>query len=122
MRISKQVDEREQRQWCSANFVNGRALQKAVDIHAQLSAQLASDQSAATTSAVASGDAKQSGSEGAGGGSADAEDTAGLRRALTAGLAVHGAMRQPDGEAFASSISVQRLHKVHVGCMQILSA
>ena len=124
MRISKQVDESEQRQWCSANFVNGRALRKAVDIHAQLSAQLASDQSAATTSAVASGDAKQSGSElqGAGGGSADAEDTAGLRRAITAGLAVHGAMRQPDGEAFASSISVQRLHKVHGGCMQILSA
>lgn len=98
------MDEREQRQWCSANFVNGRALRKAVDIHTQLSAQLASDKAVSSASAAANGDAQHSGNalQDAGGGSADAEATAGLRRALTAGLAVHGAMRQPDGEVSRS--------------------
>jgi hypothetical protein len=120
---SNQVDEREQRQWCSANFVNGRALRKAIDIHAQLSAQLASDQTMTTVSAAAAnGDAKHSGAalQDARDGSADAEATAGLRRALTAGLAVHGAMRQPDGEVLASSSQSELVHEDCVGCLQLV--
>jgi hypothetical protein len=94
-----QVNEREQKQWCSANFVNGRALRKAVDIHTQLSAQLSSDTMPSSRVAV-NGDAQHSGNlRDVDSSSADAEATIGLRRALTAGLAVHGAMRQPDGES-----------------------
>jgi hypothetical protein len=94
------VNEREQKQWCSANFVNGRALRKAVDIHTQLTAQLASDQAVSNSLGAANGRAQPNGNllQDAGSSLADAEATAGLRRALTAGLAVHGAMRQPDGE------------------------
>jgi hypothetical protein len=118
-----QVDEREQKQWCSANWVNGRAMRKAIDVHMQLSAQLASDQTVASSPAAANGNAQHSGGlRDPGGSSTAAETTTGLRRALTAGLAVHGAMRQPDGEIIHVSRNCFPVHVVHlplVWCMQL---
>jgi len=108
LRIHRQVGAKERKRWCSENFVSDRALRKAADIHAQLSAQLASNLKADAAGLLK---AREAGAVAAGGGGsgclaadggeesiADAEDTTALRRALTSGLAMHGAMRQPDGE------------------------
>lgn len=87
-----QVEKEERKRWCSENFVSDRALRKAIDIHTQLAAHLATEQHAAN------GSSPPDAINGVMDSGADAESTAGLRRALTAGLAMHGAMRRPDGE------------------------
>jgi ATP-dependent RNA helicase DHX8/PRP22 len=73
--------------WCRDHFVNARALSRAVDVADQLRRGVAA--AGAPLRAVAAGGAPDGASFG--------EDTAPLRRALTAGFFLQVARRQPDG-------------------------
>ena len=72
--------------WCSQHFLNIRSLRKAVEIYKQLEEHVRGLDAASST---------------APGGAANAAGDSsgeGLRRALTAGLFMNAATRQPDGE------------------------
>lgn len=105
-RAYQQVSQKGQKRWCIENFVNERAMKRAVDIHRQLTAQL--PRCSATTTAddigATPGPTNQPSSLSAAVSGIAAENEvaeqeafAPLRRALTAGLAMHGAMCQLDG-------------------------
>lgn len=103
----QQVGQKRRKRWCLENFVSERAMRRAIDIHLQLTSQLPHSAAATANAAAAASSGPLQGSPSSPGAmdtngrtgddAADPESSVPLRRALTAGLAMHGAMRQLDG-------------------------
>lgn len=92
-------------EWCRQHFLNSRALRKAVDIYKQLEGYLRAMNISAKDQ-LDNADNK--------------DDTDGevLRRALTSGLFMHAAMRQPDGSHPLTCKEIMMAeHTKHCSCL-----